>query len=613
MPGISVMCDLRASLKPDDERAVHALGALHFDERYTSKTILADSTYFLATTSYPQYPIVSFDGRDVLAVVEGRIYGKEPSVLERELQDLGQALFSGDDEARARLARWVLEADGEFAIFLLHKPTRSAAIFNDVRGMLPLYYCRQGDRLLVSRELGFLSAMMDDKKIDRMGVAQCLLFSYCLNEKTFYQGVSRLAGGSVIGIRPAERAIDVRVLNQFNFDHREHAGKSLAENCERLTDLLVESCRTRCDSTGQWTNVFSISGGVDSRLVGVGLRAAGISCQAVTFLDPDNRMRGDVDIGSQLAKILGYHWQSFVLTPPTGKDMLKLLRMRYGMNYLAMGFILPFFQQLRQMMGPDVIYVTGDTGMALRGVAPRKPLRDVDQLMGYILANDSLLDVPLAAGLLGMKASDIRDNLRAHLEAYPEQDLRNKYVHFYLTQRGFVWHHDGMDRNRYFFPLATPLESMDLFRYLMNCPESQKVHYRMFAEMFRRLSPEAAALDEQGHKAPPGTLRFAINDFLKSLEVALYRKAPRWGKNLARKVILERKLCDPKSTITKCLRHQLRHCQAVSDVLDPDQAEDIVNNSGKIRLQLLFTISSAIELFREGTSSIEPYAESVFT
>lgn len=610
MPGISIACELQKLPISGDKRAIDALSFLLFDERYTAKTLLSDSNLFLAVTAYPQYPIASFDHPDFLAVVEGRVYDRESDVLERELADLVRGVFEDGDKGLIRLAHWVQKADGEFVVFLLHKPTRSVVVFNDARGMLPLYYCRQGDRLLISRELGFVTALMDVKKIDRMGVAQYMLFRYSLGENTLYEGVKRLAGGAVIRIHPGKGVFDVNVFSRFNFEEREHASKSIAEICNQAVDLLVESCRRRCDATGRWTNVFGISGGMDSRLVGLGMRAAGITCRSVTFCDPDNHLRGDVVIGKQLAKILGYDWQSFDLAPPAGKDMLKLLRMRCGMNYLAMGFILPFFQQIRQMMGPNIIYVTGDTGVALRGITPGRPFSDVDQLTKHVLTNQALLDLPAVAGLLGLRESDIFASLRAHLEAYPEDDLSMKYVHFYITQRGFVWHHDGMDRNRYFFWLATPLESIDLFRYLMNCSETHKAHYRIFAEMFRRLSPEAAALNEQCYKAPPGTLHFAINHLLKSFQRRLYCGAPPWVRTLVRK-LREKNSHAPEGNMEQCFRRQLLNSAAVSDVLNLDWAEKICRDYGKTRFQTLFTVSSAIELFHDGVSSIEPYKEMI--
>jgi asparagine synthase (glutamine-hydrolysing) len=50
------------------------------------------------------------------------------------------------------------------------------------------------------------------------------------------------------------------------------------------------------------------------------------------------------------------------LNASTGKDLMTLLNIRSGMNYLAMGYILQFFDMLMERHGARLTYLTGYGG-----------------------------------------------------------------------------------------------------------------------------------------------------------------------------------------------------------------------------------------------------------
>src|SRR5262245_7678367 len=154
MPGLNFACDLRGH-SPDKTSCYRkSLDALLHTDDYRKKVLLDGKFYFLGCTFYPEYPYLMFEDDDFHYYLEGQIYAVD-STLKVELNRLAQSIFHNCAD-RTHITEWLLNTDGDFIIFILHKKSNRLAILNDALGRLPLYYFATEDELLVSRELRFI-------------------------------------------------------------------------------------------------------------------------------------------------------------------------------------------------------------------------------------------------------------------------------------------------------------------------------------------------------------------------------------------------------------------------------------------------------------------------
>ena len=140
MPGISFIYDLNGNLKQKESEILHSLKSMLHNERYKYKVLFHENSYFLGYTKYKEYPITSFENDEFYIYFEGQIYGKDHQTLNTELNDLAKNIFHNQDNGNEQVAEWLLNTDGDFIIFILHKYSHRISLINDAFGRLPLYY-----------------------------------------------------------------------------------------------------------------------------------------------------------------------------------------------------------------------------------------------------------------------------------------------------------------------------------------------------------------------------------------------------------------------------------------------------------------------------------------
>ena len=139
MPGLSFAYNLKSESQLTEAQFVHALEELIHGENYKDEIIFDDPTFWLGCTRYPEYPIQIIETDDYFFVLEGRIYGIDPTQMEKELLEVA-GLVTAEPMNNKRLIEWQLNIDGEFVLMFLHKKNRLLYILNDALGHLPLYY-----------------------------------------------------------------------------------------------------------------------------------------------------------------------------------------------------------------------------------------------------------------------------------------------------------------------------------------------------------------------------------------------------------------------------------------------------------------------------------------
>ncbi len=613
MPGISFVFDRTGDLTKKGSIILNSLDPIIHAEGYERKVLLKETFYFLAYTRYEEYSITAFQNENFLVCLEGQIYGKDQSVIKKELMRLTKYMFQPNLEGKGEITSWLLNTDGEFIIFALNKKSNDIAIMNDALGRLPLYYHMANGILIGSREIRFIHSLLKNRRFDKMAIAQHLLFGYSLGKRTLWENVYRLEPATLIRVNNHENNVKVFHLHRYNFEIKEWNDKKIEDNARELISLFTEVCKNRAQSNNQ--NILSLSGGLDSRSVAACLRKNEIPFHGVSYLDFNQTTKREVEVAKQVSKILDIDLRIFQLANPKGKDLLQMLKMKNGLNCLGMSFVLLFLEEIKNYYGlRGMRLLTGDGGdHLLRDKIPYRNLRDVDGLVNYIISEHQIFSLEEVTNLAQIQKNELIDEIKNHVSSYPEEDWNQKHVHFDIFERGFKWSFEGEDRNRFYFWSVAPFYSPKFFRYAMNCPDRQKSRYTLYRNFLLELSNEASTIKNANWNLPITSRRYKIKS---SLTDGFFRFFPLMvSKRNIKNSIKNTRGYHHKSAFVSCLQNQINNCNPICEYLSLPALAKISKRYWKYskrHIQVLFTITSSIEEAECDKSTIEKYYELEF-
>jgi asparagine synthase (glutamine-hydrolysing) len=326
--------------------------------------------------------------------------------------------------------------------------------------------------------------------------------------------------------------------------------------------------------------------------------------RCATFLDHAGNAAPDVPIARQLAALFDVPWDCYRLGPPHPRDVVKLLRMKSGMNPLGMAFLLPFLEAVRKSAATPVQLITGEMGtFTLPDPRPARRFTGPRDLVDHVIIENHRLPLDDVASLTGIAAGDLVADLERHVLAYPENDCRQKYVHFRVCERAFNWHGEAEDRNRCYFWTTSPFYGSRFFRAAMGCPDEQKARYGLYRDFLHRLSPAAAGIPHAGLGVAISSRSFTTVSGIAAL----------LGARPAAREALARRLgradgYGPDTAVVRCLRRQLATCEALADYLSPAALARVVDASPRYtreQLDDLLTVTSIIEDLTTGATTLE--------
>ena len=607
MPGINLLCDFGGRLRESEEAVTSSSCTLCYDERYQNRILLKGERFVLGFTAYPEYPFRIFEIGDYWFCIEGKIYDKSPSTVELELAKLVEKIFSGQSNVDEELSQWLLEADGDFVIVIFHTVMNQFVIFNDSLGRLQLYYSHTNNRFTLSREIRYVVENLGSKELDRFSIAQYLLFSYTLGKRTLFKNVYSLAPASLLRIDLNTGQVTDKAIYVHNFDLCQHHNQNIKSNSNALAELFSQAVINRCEQDK--SNVVSLSGGLDSRTVCAGLKKNNLPFSGATFLDHNHFAQSEFKVAEQLTKVLGAGWHGYRLAPPRGETILKLLRMKYGMNWLGMSFMLPFYDMIREDFGANVTYLSGDGGgETMHSLKPIRRLKSAEDVIEYVSNKYPVFLIDIVTSLVQVSKDEFLNDMSVQIDSYPETTFNRRYAHFMVFERNYKWAFEGEDRNRHYFWSTTPFYSIHFFKYAMNCPEHQKYHLALYGKMMSKLSPAAATLgyaNKQGGMSPVLSNIYA----LKRMAICAFPALPSIKRKL-KKPVVRIDSYPSDSNWLQCLRNQIELCSKLPDYLEHRILEDIVNNSFKysrFTIENLFTITSLIDFLTSTECSLNRF------
>ena len=614
-------------LKDSHYRALESSVVL---DDYKSQVLLENAGYIFSKVGYPRYPVRHFEKGEYYFLIEGKMFGKNWDSVQEELGSIAERLFDESSNIKEELSTWLLNTDGDFVVFILHRPSNRLAIFNDVFSRLPLYYFRSEDRIIISRNFTFMAGMLEHKRFDRMAIAQWLLFNYAFGQRTLLENVKRVGPAGLIRIEMETGRVTEQMVHEWNFEIKEHKDKSIAENAEQLAHLFMTGCKNRVD--GNARTVLSLSGGLDSRLIAGSLKHEGVEFEAVSWLDCKGVARLDVNTAEKVADTLGIKWCMYQLKPATGEDVLRLLKSKGGQNYLVLSRALQHYDNIKKLAGPEVTFFTGNCGDRITcDLRPKWELETLDDAVDYILKEERQLSrrgdfsVEQAAEIAGVSAQAIIDELKERLSSYPENDLAQKVIHFVIYEQCFKRYFEGDDRARANLWNVSPFWSVHFFKYIYNCPDAQKKDWRLYSDILSRVDNRLCRIKRAINYRRAGVPILMYKPLWQRILIKARnaaRRIPRLAKRIVKgiKGIFAAPVPEPSglpfihsSDLIRCVQEQLKTCEAVGRSLSVEAIDKILECRGEFNSEamgLLFTMTSAIEYLSGNRSTIEKYLSS---
>lgn len=604
-----------AQADSDSDRFTAPISADQFtrkksDRPYDISILIEENDTILGYSCNCNYPVHTFENGRFIILIDGNIYNKLPIKFQEELLIIADAVSRDSVKYRKIISDWVSETDGDYVVALFDRSNNNFCLFNDRLGRLPVYYSQTEKLLLVSRNPWDIVNISGSSKLDRVSIAEYLLFGYALGDRTFLKNIFQIKGGSCLRTHGKSGSSSIERLYTYNFDEKTSGSEKLSDHADNIIELLIEDCGNRVDS--KYATVLALSGGLDSRTVAICLKKNKMAFSAETFLDYYGIFKPDAEYAKQIASALGINHNIFHLPRASGRDALDLLDLKCGMNYLGVSFSLPMIKGIMEKHGEKITLFTGDGGdRILRDTTPARHISSHEDLIKYIVKCNSIMRLDVVASLTGTDESEILLRLSDHVRSYEETDLRMKYLHFIFYERCPKWHFQGEDRNREYVRHVTPFYSSRLIEYSFGLPDRLKKNFRLYREILRKLSPTVAEIPNPEWNFPITSRKLAAYNLARELYFYLpdriksvIQRRHRYTKKAS--------VYSTESPVMICLDSQLRNCSAIRDYLSADEIHRNVNRLDKMGFDHLITLTSLIELLHNGSSSIDKFSDTDF-
>ncbi len=379
----------------------------------------------------------------------------------------------------------------------------------------------------MSRNQHDLLDAADENTIDRMALSQVILFGYPLRERTLVEGVSRLLPGEAIVASPD----GFQLLTPPGSPFRKSASipKSPEACAQALRDAFVASCRDR--HLGAFSQVLSLSGGIDSRTTGAGMREAFGAFASVTFNAPGSFHADENAWAARVAGVLGSDWRAYPLDCHDARDIDDIVALKLGLNPASVGFGLEYVRRVHADFPSPIAFWTGEGADKLlcehRAIPGRPPM---DELVEFIVAKNGIWAPSQVAAITGVPRDDLLHSIRLALAAHLDIEPEDAYVHFLLSERVVRFHDEGEDRHRCsVWPIA-PFFGREFMSIARAAPARWKRGRKLYRAFLMALAPDVAAQPLiGGHPAPSSrtyAIEYALRDAVRNSRTAssLYRR-----------------------------------------------------------------------------------------
>lgn len=561
---------------------------------YSTDVLYKDSNIILGRSHYVGYPSRVFEDEKCITVIEGCMYNKSDRAVKEDL--IGFSLSNlTPTELVEHTRRFISKTDGEFIVVKYDKQKGSCLIFNDALGRLPFYYSHATSSptsIVMSRELKFVIPFLADLYVDKTALADYLLFGYSLGDRTLWKNIRRLPFAAMIMMDIEKKGLVLRQALSWNLDPRDYGSKNgnrLHEKTGRLVDLFTSSLKGIAGKFSEgYTQVVSLSGGLDSRATLAGLRQIGMS--PVAFSYPSR----EIHIARDTAKALKVdHYTISSSYELSDEDYVKLTD---GLLDIGLRPLLSYLYGIREKAGEKAILYTGDGGDKTLGpLHLGSGISNLQELVSYIIDADHIFDLDEVSSMLNVDENDLRSRIESHLTAYHEDTMEGKFLHFKVFERGFKWLFVGEDRNRVILWSTTPFYSIRFFTSSTEESQSTKEHYALYKDFLLNLNPILTQIPYYNRLIPLSAPDWLLKLYLTAFEWFKRHLYFQGASNPIVALMGEPTQRIPDATRRKIL--QLLNQKGIFDFLDSSRVRrQILSEKNQMKLNLLATLILHVNL-----------------
>jgi len=295
----------------------------------------------------------------------GSAYLDDRYLAARDLAELVNAC--ADLESwRSRVAR----LNGCFAL-VTNRPGLAVAAVDRVRS-IPLFHASRGADTWLSDDAMGLRSVLGRSERNTLAEEEFVLTGYVTGPETLDRNIFQITAGCIADF--SQRAgSQPRLVRYYRFRHAEFMKEPHESLIEDLVGIHDRVFRRLVRSVGDRTIVVPLSGGYDSRLIGVSLRDLG--CRRVICYSYGVPGNWESKISRELADHLGFPW---LFVPYSGDRWTEWSRTPEFEGYLDGAGALasePHLQdwpavrtlKLEHKVPPDSVFVPGHSGDFLAG------------------------------------------------------------------------------------------------------------------------------------------------------------------------------------------------------------------------------------------------------
>lgn len=183
---------------------------------------------------------------------------------------------------KANNLEFICDIEGSFSLAIYDKVKNEICLVSDKIGSRPLYYCHVLDRFLFASEVkAILKCDEVEKKLNREAIADFLILGFLLGDKTLVNNVSVLGPATILTYNISSNITSTESywsLGELFSPKLNRSKESLYEEMEDSFSNSVNGyLRDDC------VNMFSLSGGLDSRAVLAAARFDGFDASTYTL------------------------------------------------------------------------------------------------------------------------------------------------------------------------------------------------------------------------------------------------------------------------------------------------------------------------------------------
>lgn len=464
------------------------------------------------------------------------------------LSDVAAAHLDGtfrgatDGPSRARVllalyrtagARPFAELNGPFVVGIVEHGARTLRLITDSLGMGAICYAVTDAGFLFASEMKALLAHPAVRRtVDEEGLAHFLAFDHCDGDRTLYQAIRRLPGGTLLAFDAASRR-----LTQERFWTPRFATAGNRQTPQECADELARRIRAalRRDVAQGGRIAVPLSGGMDSRIL-LGLACADGASASLHAFTTGHRHTYDVVFARRIARACGVPFR-FV---PIEEDYLarqapKFVWLTDGMVSAHHGWQMGMAQRMPQDFDRVLL---GYIGGVVAGYPPKisalgagaDPATIHERyvaLENHVFTDDQSAQVlrpDAARRLRGVATHMLRRTLQEAVVDDPLDATRvASLLHIQPRAMGYYFNLYGSR-----WPVETPLADQDVMDYWYTVPPAYRLKKQAYNLLVQRHLPHLAgiAIDKTGLPLDAGLIRTAVHRRWKTL---VKHQLPRWS------------------------------------------------------------------------------------